>query len=93
MRTSVDFYTTGIPSVGNVFLTITFERNLAADDIDCRLESSTALAGGSWTPAAVTKVGEVALGSTGVGLVTYRTTVPFPEAGTRQFIRMRAVPR
>jgi hypothetical protein len=86
-------YEVGVPPVVDSYLTLSFRRNLAADDIEYLLEQSTTLVAGSWTPAAVTLVGEsIPAGSTS-SQVTYRTTTPFNTLGQRHLVRLRAVQR
>jgi len=86
-------YEVGVPPVVDSYFTLSFRRNLAADDIDYRLEKSTTLANGSWSPAAVTLVGESLPDGSSSSQVTYRTTSPVSALGQRFLIRLRAVQR
>jgi hypothetical protein len=86
-------YAVGEPPVLDSYLTLTYRRNLAADDIDYRLEQSSVPSSGAWTAAAVTLVGEVIPAGSSSSQVTYRTTAPFNSLGQRQYLRLRAVPR
>jgi len=92
---AVEQYEVGLPiPVSGNYLTLTYRRNLAADDIDYRLEQSSSLTTGSWSPAAVTLVGEtIPAGASAASQVTYRSTEPVGTQGLRSFIRLRAVPR
>jgi hypothetical protein len=93
LRGLTEGYETGTPPVVESYFTLTYRRNLAADDVEYRLEQSTNLGGGYWVPAAVTFVGESMPSGGGVSQVTYRTTTPAALLGQKSFFRLRAVPR
>ncbi len=93
LASAVSPYLVGVPAVPANFVTFTFERNLAADDVGWALEQSTTLATGSWIPAAVTYVGETVVPLTSRSRVTLRMDVPFAAAAPRTFFRLRATLR
>lgn len=93
LQAMAEGYEVGNPPALDTYLTLTYRRNLAADDVEYRLEQSSSLTGGSWSSASVTPVGESIPTPGGVSRVTFRTTVPFNSLGQRHFVRLRAVLR
>jgi hypothetical protein len=93
LRAMIEAYQTGTPPATESYFTLTYRRNLVADDVDYRLEQSTVLAAGYWLPAAVTQVSEVVVPGSTSSQVTFRTTTPASLMGNRCYFRLRVVPR
>ncbi len=92
----IDSYSVGEPPVPGRYFTLSWQRNLAAGDVDYMLEHATSLSPGTWTPVPATQVSETVLPATGgraVSRVTWRTTTPLEALGARDFFRLRVVQR
>ena len=84
---AVEVQLVGMPPVAEKYLTFSYQRNLAAEDVDFQLEQSDSLEASGWRAAAV-----AAVSSSGAGAkeqVTVRAVVPLGAAGERQFTRLR----
>lgn len=75
------------------YLTFTFLRNPAADDISYQIEQSSGLTANDWSAAAVTPVSSVLTGNPWRLQLSYRLNVPYGTGPTRSFYRLRAVLR
>ena len=92
----VGTYPIGVPPVPGRYLTFSWQRNLAAGDVNYVIEQSTSLAGNSWTTVPVTMVSETVLplpASGSTSLVTCRSNASFDSLGKRYFFRLRATQR
>ena len=93
LTSSVVMYPSGtLPLVGS-YVTFTFERNLASDDVAYQLEHSPELAASTWTAAPVTFVSERVIGASGRAQVSYRMNTPYGAGASREFFRLRAMTR
>jgi hypothetical protein len=89
-------YPIGVPPVPGRYFTFSWQRNLAAGDVNYVIEQSSSLAGNSWTPVPVTMVSESVLplpASGSTSLVTCRSNVSVDLMGPRYFFRLRATQR
>ncbi len=92
----VGTYPIGVPPVPGRYLTFSWQRNLAAGDVNYVIEQSTSLAGNSWTSVPVTMVSETVLplpASGSTSLVTCRSNASVDLMGPRYFFRLRATQR
>ena len=77
----------GSPPVPGRYLTFSYQRNLAAEDVVYQVEQSDSLEAGAWIPAAVELVDIMDLGP--AERVTVRAAAPLGTSGLRQYTRLR----
>ena len=86
-RGSAEVYQVGSPPVPGRYLTFSYQRNLAAEDVVYQVEQSDSLEAGAWIPAAVELVDIMDLGP--AERVTVRAAAPLGTSGLRQYTRLR----
>ncbi|MEN8797124.1 MAG: lamin tail domain-containing protein [Akkermansiaceae bacterium] len=84
-----DLTTSFITSGSETFATISFAQNLAADDIEIIVESSSDLI--TWSPSPIQT--SALYNNDGTRLATWRTTEPIGDSEPRRFLRLRVLSR
>ncbi len=88
LKTAV--FPAGDPPVPAEFLTLTWQRNLAAEEVVYRFEQAADPAAAVWTELPVVPVSTRIIEPGASAEVTVRLTTPLPASGPRNFIRLRA---